>query len=618
MDIDENRRNYSRGNGGPKVSFMQKDKNYSSRGGRSYHVSSEDRSGYMAQLEEENRILREQLGDMDGQGNAFVAMIEAQELGKDDIISNFREPKRRLAYFGILGIVATCLFLMMLPLGVSGDYNICGRSRGAHPISLPSGVTCVPPSSDQPISFKAAEIWVPRTNPVIRVGFKCQIERHTICTRVGLLGSLGSRGIVLDDTEYEPITASECNEIVSNIGNRNITISIESHHDDLLSAHFGFRKTLEKIRSRYWWRSLFSDVKRYCANCMGCATRKRPHQHTKMPLTPQVTSEPFQTVIVDSIGPLPLSERGNKHVILFFDHFSKFVEGEAIPDLKAETIARVFVRRICLRHSSPQKLLSDKHASLMSELLEEICHLMNTRKENSVAYRPQTQGACERYNQTLYTSLSMYVSQSTHRDWDYYLDFCIYAYNTSRQDSTGFSPFHLIYGHEPRLPIEAALIPPSVYQVDMDTYVHELRGHLSNAWILAKENSDKARARQKIQYDKTSNPVDFPIGSLVLVKNPVVPSGKSSKFLHSYHGPYKVISEVDNGSNLMLRLVGKSQSYSCIKVHKDQCKYYSFVAPSGDIVSSQSHGKESVKPQKNGIYTVGKRSQRYNLRPRKF
>ncbi|KZR99859.1 Uncharacterized protein APZ42_004115 [Daphnia magna] len=52
--------------------------------------------------------------------------------------------------------------------------------------------------------------------------------------------------------------------------------------------------------------------------------------------------------------------------------------------------------------------------------------------------------------------LSMYVN-SLHNDWDEFIDFVTFAYNTSRQESTGFSPFFLLYGREAVLPIDVAL-----------------------------------------------------------------------------------------------------------------------------------------------------------------
>ena len=193
---------------------------------------------------------------------------------------------------------------------------------------------------------------------------------------------------------------------------------MQAFHDDVTAAHFGFQRTYDKIKRRYFWKNMYSEIKRYCQKCIGCASKKRPHETVKAPMVPQFVSEPWETVVVDMLGPLPVTEKGNKFIILFFDSFTKWCEAIAVPDIKAERIARHFVTDIICRHSCPHRLLSDKGTNLLSVVVREVCELMGTKKENSVAYHPQTQGLSERFNATLYDSLSMYVSQATHKDWD--------------------------------------------------------------------------------------------------------------------------------------------------------------------------------------------------------
>lgn len=74
------------------------------------------------------------------------------------------------------------------------------------------------------------------------------------------------------------------------------------------------------------------------------------------------------------------------------------------------------------------------------------------------AYHPQSNGLDERFNQTLQRQLLKFVD-SEQTDWDLYLDSILFSYRVSRQDSTKHSPFLLVYGRQPRLPIEFNMKP---------------------------------------------------------------------------------------------------------------------------------------------------------------
>ena len=410
---------------------------------------------------------------------------------------------------------------------------------------------------------------------------------------------------------------------------------LQAFHDDVTAAHFGFQRTYDKIRRRYFWRNMYGDIKRYCKQCLSCATQKRAHESVKVPMISQVVSEPWETVVVDMLGPFPITERGNKYIILFFDSFTKWCEAVATPDIKAERVARHFVQDVVCRHSCPHKLLSDKGTNLLSAVVKEVCEMMGTKKENSVAYHPQTQGLSERFNATLYDSLAMYVSQNDHRDWDNYLDLCLFAYRTGIQSSTLYSPFFLLYGREPRMPVDRALIPPSPYVVDQDAYVHELKDLLSKAFVQTRQNLQKSQATQKAQYDKSATSHTFEVGQLILLRNPVVPPGKCAKFVHKWSGPYEIITV--KGVNLLIRMLGKPHA-KMREVHSNSCKLYMpenySSAKSGgntagtaeyNLPNNNFHGSSKLKSKVQNVqFKPNLRGQgrgalhNYNLRPRQF
>lgn len=131
---------------------------------------------------------------------------------------------------------------------------------------------------------------------------------------------------------------------------------------------------------------------------------------------------------------------------------------------------------------------SQIEALTLSDLMANVCRLLDIKKVNTSGYHPQTDGLVERFHQTLIMMLSMYV-QKHGQDWDRYFPCMLYAYQVSAQESTRESPFFLMFGRDPRQPTEEALsCPTSPYLVDVDDYKSELVQGLSDAWEVAKEN----------------------------------------------------------------------------------------------------------------------------------
>ena len=93
----------------------------------------------------------------------------------------------------------------------------------------------------------------------------------------------------------------------------------------------------------------------------------------------------------------PLTQRGNKYVVVFMDYFTKWVEAYAVPDQQAQTVARLLVENIVCRHGVPQELLSDRGSNFLSDLMLEVCSLLGIKKLNTSSYHPQTDGLVEKF-----------------------------------------------------------------------------------------------------------------------------------------------------------------------------------------------------------------------------
>ena len=114
---------------------------------------------------------------------------------------------------------------------------------------------------------------------------------------------------------------------------------------------------------------------------------------------------------------------------------------------------------------------------------------LGIRHHTSSAYHPESQGALERFHQTLKSMIRTYCL-SNEKEWDQGIPFLLFAVRDAKQESLGFSPFELVYGHTVRGPLkllkERWLIEES--RTSLIDYVAKFKGRLRETWTIAREN----------------------------------------------------------------------------------------------------------------------------------
>ena len=147
------------------------------------------------------------------------------------------------------------------------------------------------------------------------------------------------------------------------------------------------------------------------------------------------------------------------------------------------------------------------------------------------------------------------------KDWDKHLPYVLFAYRSGLQQSTGESPFYLLYGQDPRLPTDKVLnVPVDQRNIDLRDYKEEMTYSFSTAWQLAQAEISKAQGRQKKFHDKGAKQPILQVGDRVFVYNPSKKQGKAYKLARHYMGPYWILKLYDNGADL--RLISKPAAAS--------------------------------------------------------
>ncbi len=325
--------------------------------------------------------------------------------------------------------------------------------------------------------------------------------------------------------------------------------------DEAHQGHFGGHlrdgKVHGQLARHYWWPRMRTDIVNWCRSCLTCA-RRRIGKPEKPPLIPIPVTGPFDRVGVDVIQ-FAKSQNGNKYAVVFVDYLTKWPEVFATSDQSALTIAKLLVEHIISRHGVPRELLSDRGPAFLSRLLKEVCTLMGIKKSNTTAYHPQTDGLVERFNRTLTDMLAKTVERDG-KNWDIRLPYVLFAYRSSPQESTGESPFYLLYGRDPQLPADESMMTQSSVRmpIDVDNYKEEVCRNMQEAWEVAKKKIRTAQKKQKMCYDRRARDPTFRPGDRAFLYTPSAKSGPAYKFALPYKGPYRVTNISDNVACLQL------------------------------------------------------------------
>lgn len=271
------------------------------------------------------------------------------------------------------------------------------------------------------------------------------------------------------------------------------------------------------------------------------------------------------------MGPIAVTSRGNKHILVVTDHFTKWCEAFPTKDQKASTVAQTLISKVFSRFGPPTILHSDQGANFETTLMHEICDIMGIAKTRTTAYHPQGDGQVERHNRTIQDMLAAFVSAQCD-DWDLWLDPIVYAYNTSRQESTGLSPYELVFGKLPRLPLECELGVPLSNPATHAEYTWKTRSILQQAQTIAQENLRLIRSK-RCQADRQTEWQPYATGQYVWLRRP-----KAWKFGPKWLGPWLVLARL--GVNYRI----ESDKGRVLVVHHDHLKPYFMPTGLGKIV----------------------------------
>ena len=309
-------------------------------------------------------------------------------------------------------------------------------------------------------------------------------------------------------------------------------------------GHLGIKKTLDTIKTKFYWPGYEKDVEDWVKQCSECQKHKGPQPALPAPMGTITATYPFEKISWDIMGPLPLTPRGHQYILVVTDLFTKWVEAFPLPNTTANTLATILMNEIVCRFGVPAHLHSDQGANLRSAVVQKLCQLLGIHSTRTSAYHPEGNGQVERFNQTLEAMLAKMINGSDQHEWDLYLPKALMAYRTSLHEATGFTPYHLVFGHSPQLPIDVMLGRVSSPLVQSyPQFVQQTHRFLKEAYNVAQQKLSRQYLRQKGTHDSAGTASEFQIGDVVWLYTPVVKQGNTKKFTSFWRGPYTVIDK---------------------------------------------------------------------------
>ncbi|XP_043968384.1 uncharacterized protein LOC122828679 isoform X1 [Gambusia affinis] len=356
-------------------------------------------------------------------------------------------------------------------------------------------------------------------------------------------------------------------------------------HDHPLSGHLGINKMYNKVLKHFFWPGLKSDVSLYCRTCHVCQVAGKPNQVIPpAPLSPiPVVGEPFGRVIVDCVGPLPKSRSGNQFILTIMCASTRFPEAVPLRRITAPMITKALVKFFSV-FGLPKVVQTDQGTNFMSRTFAQALKQLGVEHVTSSSYHPESQGALERFHQTLKAMLRKYC-MGTEKDWDEGIPFLLFAVRGTVQDTLGCSPAGLVFGHEVRGPLNVLkdqLISSSHSVKSIPEYVSKMRERLQTACALAQKALASKQVKMKRHYDQKAVTREFNPGDKVLILLPIPGSSLETKF----SGPYVVEKKLSE-TNYIVQTPDRRKTRLC---HVNMIKLY--------------HSRETDQPTQNRVKPI--------------
>jgi O-acetyl-ADP-ribose deacetylase (regulator of RNase III) len=317
------------------------------------------------------------------------------------------------------------------------------------------------------------------------------------------------------------------------------------------AAHIGFDRVYAMARMKYFWPRLYSDLKHHVITCLTCQKCKREVHPAQVPVGMLPTPLPLSRFHLDFFGPLKESN-GKRFILVIIDAATMWPELIATDNLEARTVCDALYDNIISRFGLPRSLavVSDNGSAFTSNLAAAFAKTYGITQHFTTPYHKQANSRAEQFGQTIHQSLRVLCSKQA--DWSKHLQAVAMYFRYAPTSNLALSPFETIFGRPmiQNLDWDLAAEEPTI--VGPEEYVKDIRPKLAILHQLAAQNARDSAERQRVRVNKQAVMPTYKQGDRVLLSNPVVKLGDSSKLTSKFTGLYSV-EKVLPGFNFVLK-----------------------------------------------------------------
>ena len=230
----------------------------------------------------------------------------------------------------------------------------------------------------------------------------------------------------------------------------------------------------------------------------------------------EIPDRPFDKIAIDLVTDCKTSTSGNNHILTIIDHLAGWLEAFPIPDKSADTIVATLINHYLPIHMCPRCILSDNSTEFKNNLMDQVLQQLGIDRIFSAPYHPQSNGRLEVFHKYLKPTLKKLCKKDP-ANWDKYINQVLTSYRITPNLATAESPFFLVYGRDPNLPLHQLLEPMQHFHGDPDLGKLYLETHRP-ALAIAKKTLDENRFTATQKTLSRDNP-DFQVGDHVYFKN---------------------------------------------------------------------------------------------------
>ena len=309
--------------------------------------------------------------------------------------------------------------------------------------------------------------------------------------------------------------------------------ALKLSHEHVSAGHPGPKRSVERARKYFFWPRMISDVKSFVGKCDVCQ-RVKTGGNPLMPLkTYPMPTTSWETVSVDLVGPFPLTERGNKWLLVMVDHLSRFCALAALQNKTADEVADSIVK-ICAFLDFPKIVLSDHGTEFKNATMAALAKYHGFDNHYTAVYHPASNGLFERKNRDVVTTIRATI-EILHEEWDRCLPAVQLALNTSYHRAIGDSPYFVMFGKDKLRPKLTFKLPRS-YDPDLRFALTQIIYDKVSEEL--KKSQEEYRRYRENKVTKNKEPLT--VGARVFIKN----LKRKSKLDPLWIGPMRINKNV--------------------------------------------------------------------------